>query len=1103
MGEGSVIASADSLNVRSGRIRRGAILALAAIPLFLIAMWVRTPALPRTAGAVRESGGERISAAEGAARALARELADTRQRLDERATSALNAPTDPEGAFDFLSTRSPHRDGESVILFDHDRPLAWSGEMRTDLDTITSPLSATFSPFYVTLNVARSRDSRRAVASAVVQTAPPADRLSESVADRLAPAQGVSSYEFSSPQNVRGGPVVLSSNGAPVLRATPHLATAEEVRFRRASMLRARGAIALVLLVVAFLSYAWRDRHALLQRLLAILFALAIAALVPWSSFSNASRIFDPAYYFSRLAGPLTANAGALSISAVLILMAVYALIRARPETHWPRGYAALGAIITLGIGIPFASNIVRGIGQPPWGTTAGLWLSWEIPLFLFLFAVLLAAYWMLRMTFGRAGVVSFKAAVMIGSLSAVIALVGLWSTTSKQRMQLAEQDVAALGHVDDYALQLTRRLVTSLSESPQPRSRAELLKAYAASDLAAAEYPATLTSWDQGAKSIASFEVSPTETDSAAVINAVLEAIAAKQTVTRSILGPTGVQILAAVPHSTGGATSVLVLPRSRLLLANPYAALLGMAPPSGGDPPYAVALADVSPSVTADTSRVRWHRIGNELHGNRLISTSSGTMRAHVEIDLRSKWARGERGVLVLLLDLMLAGLFWLIGALAEKGFLRWLRVRAAKWIYTYHARLTLALFAFFVIPAVAFAVWSYQRLRSDDLQTREALVHETLRAVVSGNEYQQLPAAARRLETPLFLYSNGLLERTSDSVLDVLSATGRALPPRVQLRLAAAGELSAAWEASVGRSPILFGYSAALGPGQERYVLAAPARSDDLVLDRRRRDLGMLVLFATAAGALAALWLSGIAAKRLARDLELSRIEVARAERVLAWGEMARQIAHEIKNPLTPIRLGVQHLRRARSDARVDFDAVLNENVRRILAEIDRLDEIARSFSRYGSAPADLPPPVDVDVAAVVKDVVALEQMGAGKVKWQLRGADRPAWAMARKDEMRDVLLNVFENARQSGARHVEITLREDDRRVAIETRDDGAGIPAAVQARIFEPHFSTRTTGSGLGLAVTRRLIEAWGGQIAITSEEGKGTRVLILLPRSEP
>jgi two-component system, NtrC family, nitrogen regulation sensor histidine kinase NtrY len=298
------------------------------------------------------------------------------------------------------------------------------------------------------------------------------------------------------------------------------------------------------------------------------------------------------------------------------------------------------------------------------------------------------------------------------------------------------------------------------------------------------------------------------------------------------------------------------------------------------------------------------------------------------------------------------------------------------------------------------------------------------------------------------------------------------------------------------------VLFGYTAAMAPGAERYVLAAPARSDDLVLDRRRRDLGMLVLFSTALGALAALWLSGIAAKRLARDLELSRIEVARAERVLAWGEMARQVAHEIKNPLTPIRLGVQHLRRARSDPRVDFDQVLNDNVRRILAEIDRLDEIARSFSRYGSAPADLPAPVAVDIAAVVKDVVGLEQMGDRVVKWQVRGVDRQIFAMARKDEMRDVLLNVFENARLAGARRVDVNVSEEHPRVIIETTDDGSGIPAAVLPRIFEPHFSTRTTGSGLGLAVSRRLIEAWGGEIGITSEEGRGTRVMIVLARGE-
>jgi hypothetical protein len=84
-------------------------------------MWVRTPALPRTAGAAREGAGERTGATEGASRALERALSDARDRLDERATNALAAPADPAGAFDFLANRSPRRDGESGALFDHAR----------------------------------------------------------------------------------------------------------------------------------------------------------------------------------------------------------------------------------------------------------------------------------------------------------------------------------------------------------------------------------------------------------------------------------------------------------------------------------------------------------------------------------------------------------------------------------------------------------------------------------------------------------------------------------------------------------------------------------------------------------------------------------------------------------------------------------------------------------------------------------------------------------------------------------------------------------------------------------------------------------------------
>lgn len=410
------------------------------------------------------------------------------------------------------------------------------------------------------------------------------------------------------------------------------------------------------------------------------------------------------------------------------------------------------------------------------------------------------------------------------------------------------------------------------------------------------------------------------------------------------------------------------------------------------------------------------------------------------------------------------------------------------------SYRGRLTLALFLFFIVPAVAFATWSYQRLRGDDRGVRELLVYETLHRVVGDRS--DTGGQSANDDTPLFLYSNGMLSGSSDTLYTMIAPGGRTLPPPVQLSLAAGGELTASWQQTLAKNTVFWGYRATTGVSGQRFVLSAPARSDELVLDRRRRDITLLVLFATALGALAAFWLSGIAARILARDLELSRIEVSRAERVLAWGEMARQVAHEIKNPLTPIRLGVQHLRRARNDPRVDFDRVLNENVTRILSEIDHLDEIARAFSRYGSAPADLPSAEDIDVAAILRDVVGLEKIGIGGVVWNLHGAEAAAFARARSDELRDVLLNVFENARLARARAVRVSLARDESFVTITVSDDGAGIPPAALNRVFEPHFSTRTTGSGLGLAISRRLLESWGGTINIESVEGRGAKVLI-------
>jgi two-component system, NtrC family, nitrogen regulation sensor histidine kinase NtrY len=218
------------------------------------------------------------------------------------------------------------------------------------------------------------------------------------------------------------------------------------------------------------------------------------------------------------------------------------------------------------------------------------------------------------------------------------------------------------------------------------------------------------------------------------------------------------------------------------------------------------------------------------------------------------------------------------------------------------------------------------------------------------------------------------------------------------------------------------------------------------------------------------------------------------VSRAERVLAWGEMARQVAHEIKNPLTPMRLGMQHLRRVYEERRGEFDRTLNETADRILAEIDRLDTIARAFSRF-AAPADQHQPLDrIDLGVAVGEVVQLYRLAEDGC--EVRLVSQPeSFGAARADEVKEVVVNLLENARNARATSVQVTVGPGFIRVA----DNGGGIPADLLPRVFEPRFSTTTSGSGLGLAIVRRLVESWGGRIEVESDKGRGTTVTVELP----
>ncbi len=228
--------------------------------------------------------------------------------------------------------------------------------------------------------------------------------------------------------------------------------------------------------------------------------------------------------------------------------------------------------------------------------------------------------------------------------------------------------------------------------------------------------------------------------------------------------------------------------------------------------------------------------------------------------------------------------------------------------------------------------------------------------------------------------------------------------------------------------------------------------------------------------------------------------------RSERILAWGEMAKQVAHEVKNPLTPIKLSVQHLRRAWNDRRGDFSGILERNVATVLNEIDRLAAIARSFSRLASPEMeDKGPLLAVDAVAVAREVLDLYRGGeqaSVRVEGELP-ADLPR-ALCRPDELKQVLLNLVENSRAAmpggGVVHIAGTGSEAGD-VAIAVTDEGSGIPEELLPRIFEPRFSTRSRGAGLGLAIVKRLVDSWGGAVEVESEAGKGTTVRIRLRRA--
>ena len=236
------------------------------------------------------------------------------------------------------------------------------------------------------------------------------------------------------------------------------------------------------------------------------------------------------------------------------------------------------------------------------------------------------------------------------------------------------------------------------------------------------------------------------------------------------------------------------------------------------------------------------------------------------------------------------------------------------------------------------------------------------------------------------------------------------------------------------------------------------------------------------------------------QMAADLARQREELERSNRLAAWAEMARQVAHEVKNPLTPIQLSAEHLRRVYGDPRVDFGAALELCTQTILRQVRQLRGMVTEFSAF-ARPA-LGEAERLDAARLLEEACRpyLVALPPGvELRWEaLPGL--PALHGERR-LLERALVNGIENALHAvGSRGlVEVLARPCQGGVEIEVRDDGPGIPdPEVIPRLFEPFFSTKTGGSGLGLALVRKIVEDHAGKVELRSEPGC-TRLLLRLP----
>lgn len=239
------------------------------------------------------------------------------------------------------------------------------------------------------------------------------------------------------------------------------------------------------------------------------------------------------------------------------------------------------------------------------------------------------------------------------------------------------------------------------------------------------------------------------------------------------------------------------------------------------------------------------------------------------------------------------------------------------------------------------------------------------------------------------------------------------------------------------------------------------------------------------------------------RMTGELKDATDKLVASERIAAWQEVARRLAHEIKNPLTPIRMSLETLLAASQRGPLDdrFKGLFTESARAVLEEVDRLKRIVDEFSQFARLPR--PELATHDLAEVVQPVMALYTAHDGL---QFDVALAPGGVVSiDRDQLTQVLVNLVKNAEEAmtgrtGAIHVRVLVGDE---VKLEVEDEGPGIPAELRDRLFEPYVTTKPQGTGLGLPIALRIIQEHGGRLEVADGRSGGALFRVSLPRVSP